>query len=713
LVPVKRAGYNALPMNRCLSIIASVLICFLALGGPEKLDPLLRLLAPSDSGVITPPSSEVLSMALQFDASGEEVHVMLRTKTPGAAWHLPGFSPSWVFQEFATGTVELHELLFLSDQPEVEYVEAARPLSPMLDVSVPEVGAPPVWAAPPGTRGSRALIGIVDSGIDPFHPDFRVDRDGDGLEEGSRILFLWDQTLPGDGSSYPYGFDYGRVYTQSELEAAIQAGYIDTTDTMGHGTHVAGIAAGDGSSSAAGYMGVAPEANLIVVKSTFYDTSVIDGIAFVFDRAWELGLPAVVNLSLGGHAGPHDGTSLFEQAIDALVDRPGRAIVVSAGNEAQEKIHVGDKVYSRTTWHLVAEGSLVAVQLWHRPEAAFKVEVIAPTGERVAAFPGTHVFRSTSVGQVWVDNSSTGLPDPRNGDREIYLTLTGASWGSVWTLTLEPVFRGGRVDGWVEGPASGYFQEGDSHMTIAEPGNAHRVITVGAYVTKDRWTSVVGEQHAEGYTVGELAPFSSRGPTRDGRLKPDLSAPGAWIASSLSRAAYVPDWLRLPDGEHYVLRGSSMAAPHVAGACALLFSLAPDLSWDELLDTLTSMARTDASVGSAPNYAWGWGKLFLPAAAETITPTPVQVPSLRLLENPARGEAHFLYELPQEAGWAELRVYDLTGRLLWREELSGWAGEARWPLTTLGGAPAASGLYLAVVSCDLGTSPIVPVVVQR
>ncbi|MBC7097604.1 S8 family serine peptidase [Candidatus Bipolaricaulota bacterium] len=701
-------------MARYLLIAAWMTIHFsLALAGPEKLDPLLRLLAPPDSGKVTPPSSEVLSNALQFGASGEEVHVILRTRTPGAAWNLPGFSPSGVFQDFATGTVKLQELLPLSDHPEVVYLEAARPLSPMLDVSVSEVGAPSVWAGPPGTRGGGTLIGIVDSGIDPFHLDFRVDRDGDGQEEGSRILFLWDQTLPGDGSSYPYRFDYGRVYTQSELEAGIQAGYIDTTDTMGHGTHVAGIAAGDGSSSAAGYVGVAPEANLILVKTTFYTEAVIDGIAFVFERASELGLPCVVNLSLGGHAGPHDGTSLFEQAIDALVDGPGRAIVVAAGNEAQEKIHVGAEVYSRIAWHLVAEGPIVAVQLWHGPEAAFKVEVIAPTGERVVAPPGAMIDRGTSAGRVWVDNNYTGTPYPGNGYKEVYITLTEVSLGSTWTLSLEPVFGGGRVDGWVEDSTSGYFLEGDSHMSIAEPGNAHRVITVGAYVTKTSWDSLAGPQHDEGYTLGELADFSSHGPTRDGRLKPDLVAPGAWIASSLSSAAAEPSWLRLPDGEHFMLRGTSMAAPHVAGACALLFSLSPGLSWDELRDALTSGARADSFTEAVPNYRWGWGKLFLPTAVEETNPTPVQVPSLRLLENPVSREARFLYELPQGTGWAELRVYDLAGRLLWGEELSGRVGEAHWPLTTLRGAPLASGLYLAVVTSDRGTSPIVRVVVQR
>ena len=697
---------SRMKVNLKFVILALVVASQCAWGGPERLAPELRLLLSRETGPALSPEG----MNLPFSATGE-IRVLVETANAGDAWALPGFTPSGVWGRIATGILTPAALGTLMDDPRVVFLEPATALRPALDVSVPEVGAPAVWAASPGTRGGGVLVGVVDSGVDPLHLDFRVDRDGDGREEGSRILFLWDQTLPQDGSAASYGLTYGRVYTQAELEAQIAGGYSDSTDSMGHGTHVAGIAVGDGSSSTAGYVGVAPEANLVVVKTPFYEDAVLDGIGFVFARAEELGLPCVVNLSLGGHAGPHDGTGLFEQAVDAFLDRPGRAIVVAAGNEAGERIHVGADVRAPVTWHLIPESSSVSASFWHSFQAAFKVEIAASTGESTLVLPGGQGYLSTSAGQAWVDNS--GFQDPRNGDREIYIQITGAAPGGSWAVTLTPVVQGGHVDGWVEDPTAGYFAEGDASRTIAEPGNAPRVITVGAYVTKDRWVSLVGEQRGEGYTVGELAAFSSRGPTRDGRLKPDLCAPGVWIASALSRAASEPDWLRLPDGQHFMLLGTSMAAPHVAGACALLLSLTGDLAWDELLAALTSGARADAFVGPAPNFDWGWGKLDIPAAGQGLSPGPGRtVPKLWLLENPVAREARFLYQLPRDVAWAELRVYTVTGRLLWRTELRG-SGEVGWSLVTSRGSPVASGLYLAVVVSDQGNSAILQVVVQR
>ncbi|MCX7750974.1 MAG: S8 family serine peptidase [Candidatus Bipolaricaulota bacterium] len=397
--------------------------------------------------------------------------------------------------------------------------------------------------------------------------------------------------------------------------------------------------------------------------------------------------------------------------IDALVDRPGRVIVAAAGNEGNRKIHVRGDIRTPTTWHLELEKGTASVRFWHSATATFTVSVRAPTGEEVIALPGGQRWSATASGGVWIDNTS--LPDPLTLDRSIYLVLTDAAPGTTWAITLSPVLGGGRVDGWVEQASAAQFREGDTSSTISEPGNARQVITVGAYITKTRWTSVAGEQRAEG-EVGALAPFSSRGPTRDGRIKPDLAAPGAWIASARSRLTSPASWLALPGGEYTMLLGSSMAAPHVAGAAALLLSLRPDLTGSEVRDALTRGARVDSAVGAAPNPAWGAGKLDVAQAVAHLGPGPaVERPTLVLLANPVSREARFRYSLPPEARWASLQVYDLAGRLLFRQALAPPAGEARWPLTTTDGRPVGSGLYLAVLVTDRGASAVVRVVVGR
>ncbi len=714
-----------------LRVLALVLSLFslAAAAGPEKLDPLLRALvhAHEEGGPAALLSPEVLPTLVALGVgpsgpppeptAGAPLRVFLLTTDPEAARAIPGFRPHQVVGTLATGEVAWTDLAALADHPQVVYVQASRPVYPSLDRSVPETGAPALWYTPPGTTGQGVIVGVVDTGIDILHRDFRVDRTGDGFEEGSRILWLWDQTGVG-ATGFPYWWGdtlnetyYGRAFSRTELEQAIASGVPPTRDTHGHGTHVAGIAAGDGSSTPAGLRGVAPGADLVVVKTTFYEDAVVDGVRFVFEAAQALGKPAVVNLSLGGHGGPHDGSSLFERMIDALLDRPGRAVVVAAGNEGNRRIHVGGDVRTTTTWHFEAERNTATLQFWHTGTASFSVAVRAPSGESVSVLPGAQRGASTSSGGVWLDNTS--LPDPRNLARYIYIALTDISPGTTWAITLTPVLAGGRVDGWVENPSSGQFREGDTRYTIAEPGNATRVITVGAYVTKTRWTSVAGEQTAEG-EIGALASFSSQGPTRDGRLKPDLTAPGAWIASARSAQSAPTGWLTLPGGEHAMLLGTSMAAPHVAGAVALLFSRRPHLTWSEVKDALVSAARADSHVGVAPNHMWGAGKLDVPRALEIIVGIPpVETPTLIVMANPVSREAVFRYRCPDGTRWASLKVYDLTGKLLFTQLLPLPEGEARWTLTTSAGRPVASGLYLAVLVTDRARSAILRVVVQR
>lgn len=711
----------------CVLILA--LFSLPAAAGPEKLDPLLRALVQTgaEGSPVDPFPPEVLPtvVALGGDATlspegtgaAPPLRVLLLTQEPQGALEIPMFRAHQVVGTLSTGEVDRADLAALADHPQVVYVQASRPVYPTVDRSVPEVGAPALWYRMPATTGEGVIIGVVDTGIDVLHRDFRVDRTRDGFEEGSRILWLWDQTGIG-AKGFPYWWGdngtetyYGRVFSRQELEIAIASGFPSTRDETGHGTHVAGIAAGDGSTCSEAMRGMAPQADLIIVKTTFYEDTVLDGVRFVFEAAEALGKPAVVNLSLGGHSGPHDGTSLFEQMLDALVDRPGRVVVVAAGNEGNRRIHIGGEVRTATTWHLEAEKGTVTAELWHSGTVSFSTEVLAPSGETMTVLPGSQRGAMTASGGVWLDNTS--LPNPLNLSRHIFIALTNVAPGTTWQITLTPILGGGRVDGWVGDPSAAQFREGDTSSTISEPGNGARSITVGAYVTKTKWTSLAGEETMEG-EIGALAPFSSRGPTRDGRVKPDLAAPGAWIASARSRSASPEAWLTLPGGEYTMLLGTSMAAPHVAGGAALLLSQRPDLTWSEVKEALLSGARADAQVGTTPNYTWGAGKLDVSWAAPLLDgPSPAERPTLALLANPVSGEAVFRYRCPPGTRWGNLQVYDLAGRLLSTELVPLPSGEARWPLATSDGRPVASGLYLAVLVTDRAQSEIVRVVVQR
>lgn len=677
---------------------------FLAFAGPEKLDPFLRAL------LYSPPEAKPALLSPYGGETTADPQIPVFVELKSQAVFFPGIRSR--VGNWATASLPLSQIFELAERPEVVRVWASRPVEPSLDRSVPDVGAPALWYGSPSATGQGVIVGIVDSGVDILHPAFRVDRDGNGTLEGSRILFYWDQTSTGIGWFPPFWGDepdeglYGRAYSQRDLEAAISGNFSPAPDVMGHGTHVAGIAAGG---FAANLPGVAPGTDLVVVKTNFFADGVVDAIKFVFEAAEYLGKPAVVNLSLGGHAGPHDGKGPFESMVSALVDRPGRIIVVAAGNEGAKNIHVGGEIQTSTTWTLVASASSVIARFWYELPARFQITVVSPRGESLSVMPGQTRSLTTASGIVWVDNTIDSL----SRTQQIYLNLTWASYNSPWKITLVPVLPG-RVDGWIESSSMGFFVEGDGFMTIAEPGNAERVITVGAYVTKVSWLSQMGLQEAEGYEVQNLAPFSSRGPTRDGRVKPDLVAPGAWIASARSRDAEVYPWYALPDGLHMILAGTSMSAPHVAGACALLLSLRPDLSWSEVLSSLQSGARVDPYVGTVPNTSWGMGKLDLPKAWVALsTPAPVTKPWLSVLTNPVSTVALFRYQVPAEARWAELRIYDLLGRLVWRVTLALGEETVRWDLRNLNGVRVASGLYLAIIVTDRGASEPVRVVISR
>lgn len=524
-----------------------------------------------------------------------------------------------------------------------------------LDVNGAENGA--VAARLAGASGRGVLVALVDSGIDFRHGDFRR---ADGH---TRIKSLWDQldqSYQGSGgtigSAPPMdqsGTPLGTLYTESQINAALDGtGVVNSVDLVGHGTLAASAAAGNGRATGNGqpagvYVGTAPEASLLVVRiggqnktDLNFPGDVIAALQWIDQRATELAMPVVVNLSFGGHIGPHDGTTPEEMAIDAFVQKPGRAVVVAAGNEGDIDIHASGSALGSHTLQVfqAGEDAFLLVDCWMASGDVVDLGFTDPPGRGVADL---NVTAGNCAGVVGPPNKITacvGDPDPDNQEREVLFfvepstTLAPISAGR-WNFDLrdEGGVQNGHFDCW-SALGQQFVADVDGGARVSHPGTARGAVTVGALTARDRWPSMKGQGKIDAM-VGAIAPFSSPGPTRDGRLKPDLvtggyAILGAWSIGdgTGSGLAGVPPRSDLvaSDGVHVASSGTSFSTPQVTGAVALLLERNPQLDAEELKTILISTARSDDFTGTVPNDQWGHGKMDVAAAVQAVaTPTPV------------------------------------------------------------------------------------------
>lgn len=560
---------------------------------------------------------------------------------------------TWTGQ-VAVVTVPLNDVELLEDQPGVRYVEASRPLKRYLNVSGPLVGAtnahgssqPPYPGA--GFTGRSVVVGVVDTGIDITHEDF--------LKAGlTRIERLWDQTS-GDGAA-PSPWNYGSEYTADD----INGGGVTETDDDGHGSHVMGIAAGSGAATgnfepAYQYVGIAPDATLMAVKTDFTTTGVADGVAWLFNRA--TGHDCVINLSLGTQDGPHDGTSAFDVSIGNMTGA-GRIIVAAAGNEAGSGAHarlplsgtVGDSVvFTFVVPAYVPNGGTqndyLLVDGWYEGSESISFRIESPNGRRSAEIL---VGQQRTVclpaaggdGRLYIENA---ISTPLNGDREIYFDITdwpnspscGSPRAGIWKIIAyrkAALASPSPINFWIAnaylGSAGAYpeFADGVSDdYLVGSPASAPGVISVGAFISKRQWTSVIGGRQYVGLTdadLGRIASFSSPGPLRNGTVAPIVSAPGMGIGSA--RSVSVPansgtNPYFLTDTKHMINQGTSQASPHVAGAVALILEHSPHEDPATIVRRLSNTSTHDAFTGSVPNNLFGWGKLDALAALQFDTP---------------------------------------------------------------------------------------------
>ncbi|MEI2583361.1 S8 family peptidase [Scytonema sp. PRP1] len=495
-----------------------------------------------------------------------------------------------------TAFLPIESLDTLSEDPAIERIKPSRKLKLRMDVAKNAVHIPEFIKKNNGLTGKGVLIGIIDSGIDPKHPAF----------EG-RILRIWDQTLSGPGVLEG---KYGAELTGSLLTVS--------QDTNGHGTHVAGIAAGVDAT----YGGVAPEAELIIVRSDLDEGHIADAVRYIFRVARELGRPAVVNMSLGGHFDPHDGSDSLSKIIDSETG-PGRIVCCAAGNEGNDNIHAQAIVKAGKTHTMrfnvpLNQSSIALLNGWYSSAGQLEVSLRSPNGFVTPFQPVIAEGNYTKEYTLQDSRVQVATPrrDPANGDYNVLVQIRGTAnnkfsmpvQGGIWQLRFKNTSsKDVRLDVWtLDGATLFTGRSVADSVKVGSPGCASSAITVAAYTTKVKYTDIDGKVQEFGFPLNTISDFSSEGPLRNDVQKPDVAAPGAMIVSALSSNANF-DHSMIINSKFMANAGTSMAAPFVSGLIALLLQRNPNLDPAAIKELLRKNSSIPGKPAGTFDNKWGYG----------------------------------------------------------------------------------------------------------
>ena len=460
--------------------------------------------------------------------------------------------------------------------------------------------------------GSGVLIGFVDTGIDYPNQIFR------NLDGSTRVVGIWDQTI--QGGTPPEGFFYGSEYTEDMINEALRREnpyeLVPSRDTNSHGTFLASLAAG-GANEENQFIGAAPESSIAVVKlkqakqylkdyyligtdaPCYQENDIMLGVTYLNRLADKLGLPLIICIALGTNQGSHSASSPLTGLLDVYANTGQRAIVIGAGNEADNRHHflgqLGEEAKSQDVEIRVADRvSGFSMELWSEPFNILQVAIESPSGERSYPFPirsemtnpyifileGTEVEVSYSVFAERLDAEliEIRIKRPTVGIWKIIVTPVVTTEGQfhIWLPVNE--FLENEV----------YFLESNADYTITEPGSTLSAMTVGFYD---------GENNA-------IAIQSGRGYTRSMRIKPEFVAPGVNVRGLATRGQFV------------TRTGSSIAAGITAGAAALMmewivYRLGQRNISSTQIRNLFILGTEKRGQEQYPNREWGYGKLNL------------------------------------------------------------------------------------------------------
>lgn len=640
-------------------------------------------------------------LAMDESKGSKPVSILIRGEAPSVREAVTAAGGIIKFEagDIVSATVPAGSLNNLSKNPAIIRMEEGRlKLRELNDrmlvnnrIDLVHQGVSPLLS---GYDGSGVIVGIIDTGIDFTHPDFK-----DSLGN-SRILWIWDHILPNAGNT-PALYNYGQEFSKTDIENGLATAHVDQT---AHGTHVAGIATASGDTMPE-FKGAAPKSDIIAVSLDFnlnddeWLSSIADAVAYIFNKADSLGQPCVINISAGTYFGSHDGLDLSAQAIDNLIAaQNGRMVVAAAGNAGNYALHFRHALNNDTalTWFTPSGSNPIYIEAWSDTADIAQLE-FSVAADQLATQPLTigslpwrdiqyhlGILRTDTLFSVSGNRIATVLS---------YGQLVGGRIGLIYQIQPDStncIFRltskgNGLLDGWsFEStvltpppssifPMSAYHRAPDLQQNICSSFQcSDKVICVGQYVNRNNYIDYNGATQTFPTIEGALAVSSSRGPTRDGRTKPDITATGEITLSAL-KLSMAPWFIanqpfKLAQGGMHIRNGgTSSAAPAVAGAIALYLQQNPNATWTDIRNRVLLCSRNDQFTGAnLPNNLWGHGKLD--AFSLSTGCLPLSLPensaaALTIYPNPTTSlvKCSFPEEITDNA---ECRVFDSFGRLI-------------------------------------------------
>lgn len=626
----------------------------------------------------------------------------------------------------------------------IEYIQLDEPIVSLLDAANRSARVDSVQngiGLPLAYSGKGVVVGIIDAGFDYTHPTF-YDTTGTIL----RVKRVWEQH--NDGTP-PNGYNYGNEL--KDTAAMLAKGY--EVNSFSHGTHVGGIAAGSGYGTNKKYRGVAYESDLVFVgikpeKSEWKTSgmaSILDGMNYIYNYAQSVGKPAVVNLSWGNSIGPNDGSSLFSQACNNITGE-GKIFVLSAGNNGDENIHI-QKTFSATDTALNTFVTFPTIN----GEKHNWIDAWGEVGKtfclKISLFKDSTTSSVTNI--ICLNNTTldTFLVGSRNDTCFLTITAKDADYNNkphilvdVFSKTADRfcvslLATSGTVHMWqgFVNDYNGYYGEfttggfpwgtaGNSSYTLGEMASTHAAVTVAAYASKISFKNVAGSnQSYSGYAfTGQITPFSSKGPTVDGRIKPDIAAPGMTIGSSVNsydasytlggsnyaQSVLIYNFPKNNRNYYYAeASGTSMSSPMVSGIVALLLQANPKLTPNILKGILFQTAYKDTYTKPVPDSSrWGAGKVNAYAAIKKtissigINESKFEALAIQAFPNPTNGLLHLNYN-SSEAQNFEVNVINIVGKIISKQT---WKAGAYNNELTLDLSNEAKGVYYISISSAKG-----------